>query len=148
MGQDVSQHRPEEWIVAFIGGDGPWWHFPLRRGFRHVLALRYISELKCWVLFEPAFEGIRVEAMSAARVNDLIAEVWRNEGRFLRVVAGEHVIRRPLFFCSCVTAMKRVLRVGGCALSPWQLYRYLLRNGAQPVFERGDDDGKSARTEL
>jgi hypothetical protein len=133
---ELINRAPDEWHIAFVDyGVNVWWHRFLRRGFRHCWAFTYQPALDCWVLFEVGFEGLDVRALSGKQIDRLIAEALEHDGKVLRFKGRRRIVKRPLLFASCVTALKRLLGVGGCALTPHGLYRQLLRAGAVRTFQ-------------
>lgn len=147
MGEPAKIADPAVWVVGFRGKHAGGWLRLFEPGYRHVFALHFCAEHHCWLLFDPSFNGLRVAALSRRELWDLLVECWLDGGRFVKFTAHERRISRPLLFVSCVTAVKRLLGIRGCALSPHQLYRYLLANGGEPVFT-GEEQWDSAASPL
>jgi hypothetical protein len=88
-----------------------------------------------WLLFEYAFEGIRLRVLSADQLDGLVAAVVQSGGRILRTRRRPgRLPRRPRLVFTCVTAMAHLLGYRFGAFSVRGFYRRLLRDGALPAF--------------
>jgi hypothetical protein len=130
--------RPEDanpWLIGFINRQLPWrWRIFTRAGFRHVFALRHDGANNAWVFTEWCTDRLYVQAVPPATALKLMA--WaRSDGALLAMeprTAGPPAFPcLPLF---CVTWVKHLLGLRRClAVTPFQLFRALLRRGARPV---------------
>ena len=129
----VEVPGPLVWYVVFC--DQPWlfwWQRALRRGFRHVFAFGYDGDRAAWLLVDPCASGLVVSALTADEVTAFIMAARTRNVRCLKVRRGD---RRsswpPLGPASCVTAIAKLVGAGGCALSPYGLWRRLRAAGAE-----------------
>lgn len=128
---------PPTWYVIF-GADpiGHWFDKLLHPGFKHVFAIGYVPDTKQWLIYDVALQRTRIATMSTAQVGGLIAWVTKN------AVAVEYTPRtsQPSLLHRlglwCVPAIKHLLGVRCVALTPYQLYWYLLRHGGKLVWEK------------
>lgn len=146
---------PAEWLVFFCGGGprGGWWDWFLRPGFRHVVAVRLVWELRAWVIFDPSRDrtDIRLVANGPA-ADEAIGRLMASATAVVRMTAlDERGMGAPVF--GCVAAIKALLGIRSCrALGPHGLYRQLLARGAEVIEvtrepigpERGSRDGSGA----
>jgi hypothetical protein len=124
---------PRLWLVFFGEAASPaWWRLLLKPGFRHVSAAAWYDEQQRWVWFNPTWRGTVIELYGPnefdARMGQLASDataVLRVRSRFGRggAPAASH----------CVGAIKGLLGVRSCALTPRQLFRHLLANEAEMV---------------
>ena len=110
-------------VVFHDRGAGFWpWLFG-RPGFRHCFVA--LNDGRAWVVLDPCSHGTKVEAEIAADYD--LAGFYRDCG--FTVLEGR-VTRQakpyPVWFFTCVEAVKRVLGVRGWWIwTPHQLYRHL-----------------------
>ena len=125
-----------EWFVAFVDARSAWYHRFLKRGFRHVFAFGYQPSAGRWLLYDLGFEGTNLRILRGAEVDALATTVANEGGRVLRAQVQDCFVGQPRLLASCVTAIAHLLGLPGCAVTPYALYRQLLRHGAQPAFVR------------
>ena len=106
----------------------------LKPGFRHCLAFSYDAVGERWVIVDPLFDGAFIRALPSSEVDAFIAH-YRIRGTILRCRVKRTQIKRPRLLLTCVSVITNLLGVATCAVTPYQLYRYLVRNGATPAFE-------------
>jgi len=114
-------------FVAFAGAGKRPWSWLLRPGFRHCFVM--LDDGRGWTTVEPLSSRIDVVRQPLAPSEDLPA-------RYLR--KGHLVLPAPLARperadwpqpLTCVAVVKRVLGLRApFVLTPWQLYRHLLRH--------------------
>lgn len=124
------------WFVAFVDTDCRlWWHRPLKPGFRHLLAFAPEGADQ-WVVYEPGFDGMQIHVLTRAQIVALTEDIKkRRGGTIVRAPVVGNAPQRPYVLATCVTAIKALLSVRCCAVTPWGLYRKLLAHGAVPAFE-------------
>lgn len=128
------------WYVGFQGdyeGRERAWHdiFTCPR-FRHVFAMGYDPELHVYVVYEPSVYGTQIEVLAAdERAVDILILHIAQTGCWLKVDPRQGRFLLGLWRFYCVPAVKHLLGVRSCALSPKGLYRHLVKQGAQPAFE-------------
>ncbi len=126
-GRGQESHRSSDALVVFCDGEKPAWVRLLRPGFRHVfVALR---DGPWWVTVDPLCQRMEVQVQPVAPDMDLAA--WfRAHGLTVVEAAIDRTGTRPAPVgpFTCVEAVKRVLGLRApLVLTPWQLYRRLLR---------------------
>lgn len=145
---DIKPHTTvQKWFVAFTSyrGRTPLYRRFLRRGFGHVFAF---TKLEGTVLMlDPQQGGVFIttipevtpESRKAGGQNLSVfitgLKAALPEVTILQVLAKRPSTRKHLsmFLPSCVTAIKSILCRQNWALTPFQLYKSLLKAGALPV---------------
>lgn len=131
-----------EWIVCFVPrapGHPPCWWQPLiahrPRWYQHCLLLRFDPVHKVWLVIDPSAN--RIEAAVMDRWDAMLAIAYVVEhGLALKIrEAPAKRSQIPAPFVYCVSVVKKVLRRGGRAVTPWQLACALRREGALPTFD-------------
>lgn len=129
-----------EWIVAFH--DSPahpeWWGRFTRSKYRHISLFTYTHG--AWLLIDPRLSMLDVRVMSKDEIDTYIAAINVTGGHFLRCTVGVVRCRLPFTLLYCVTVAKRLLGIRSNAITPKQLYDFLVRRGAVPVFEYDPED--------
>ena len=129
-----------EWIVAFH--DGPvhpeWWGRFTQDKFRHISLFTFTHG--AWVLIDPRLSMLDMRIMSKDEIDTYVASINVTGGHFLRCPVGVVRCRLPFSIFYCVTVAKRLLGIRSTAITPKQLYRFLVRRGAVPVFEYDPED--------
>lgn len=136
------------WYIGFTGDyDGQkrhWYDIFTRPGFRHVLALGYDPDLRAYVLYDPTHLGTTITIMTADdRAVDLLILHVKQTGAWLKVEPGRAQFLFGQWRLYCVPAIKHLIGSRSCALTPYGLYRDLVRAGAVPAFESENKNGKS-----
>lgn len=114
-------------LVIFTDDTTLWWLQPLKKGFRHcALALTHGGD---WLMVDPLSSGTAVQSLGVGDDYDL--QRWF-ESHGLTVVPTTVCTDAglmPLGFYSCVSEVKRILRLR-CPwiITPYQLYCYLSRH--------------------
>lgn len=118
------------WLVFFAQAQRPyWWSRFFKRGFNHVCAAAYYADRRHWVYFDPARPGTSIRLLTedewTAPYARLLATctIVRFKGRYDR--------RASPATWYCVGAIKSLLGIESRALTPYQLYRDLLRQGGE-----------------
>lgn len=121
------------WLVFF--GDTPrraWWANMLRPGFRHVWAACWYEDQQRWVYFNPALTGIEIGIFTEEEFPAKLGILLHHSTAVLRVASRYGRGATPAVPW-CVGSVKSLLGVRCAALTPWRLYRALLRRGAEVV---------------
>jgi hypothetical protein len=133
----INQHyfqieRP--WLV-FFRHRTPYrlMEYALPPGFRHVSAAGYFSAAERWVFFDPSTTATGIFVLEGVEADVLLGHWLDQAGGVLRVHS-----RRRRYYCpvvaSCTGAVKALLGIHApSALLPRQLYRHLVRHGAEVV---------------
>lgn len=126
------------WYVAFVdrmpGCGRNWWDVFTRPGFRHVLAWKWDASAERWVFVDPLWSGLQIDLLTPEEFAGVLA--WF--GGALTVVLAwdrEREGRAAPFFGWCAPVIAGLIGVRCPALTPWGLYRHLVRMGAAPAFE-------------
>jgi hypothetical protein len=140
--------KRRRWLVFFGEGCGPaWWKPFLRRGFCHVSAAAYFVEQERWVYVDAGFSGLAVEVHRPSEFEGRLAQLIRDSSVILRVPAAARRTMPPRGWW-CVGLVKALLGIHCRALLPYQLYRHLLRDGAEivevPVGQLSQAEDRSA----
>jgi hypothetical protein len=93
-------------------------------------AAYYVSEER-WVFYDPAFCGTRIEIFTHDEFAPVLGSMMER-ATVLRVASRFDRNSTPAAW-HCVGAIKALLGLRSCALSPSGLFRDLLRHGAEPV---------------
>lgn len=141
--------KPREWLIFFCDGRGGWWDLFLRPGYRHVVAVSLVWDLRAWLIFDPSRDRTEIRLVpDGPEANEKIGELMHAATAVLRMApVAERGMGAPIF--GCVAAVKALLGVRSCrALGPWGLYRQLLARGAEvvevPAREPEDSAGRSS----
>ena len=128
---------PPIWYVVF-GQDANPHLFDrfLHRGFRHVFAFGYLPGHDLWIIYDVKFSHTVMGVIEAGDAARLIGWI-RNSGRALEWKSRKTQTVRWRFGFWCVPAIKHLLGLRCVALTPWQLYRWMLKNGAKEVWNDG-----------
>lgn len=134
------------WYIGFTGdyeGRGRhWYDIFTKPGFRHVLALGYDPDLSAYVLYDPTHAGTTITILSADdRAVDLLILHVKETGCWLKVNPGGNRFLFGQWRFYCVPAIKHLVGLKSCALSPHGLYRDLVKAGAVPAFSSETNDG-------
>lgn len=121
------------WLVFFCEAEGaPWWSRFLAPGFRHVMAAAWFDDQQRWVLIDPTRRGTVVLIYRQDQFGGRFQQLMDSSSVVLRVIARRSRTTTP-FGWWCTGAVKALMGIRCRALSPKQLCRHLLRNGAEPV---------------
>lgn len=120
------------WQVAFLDeGRYVWWQRFLKRGFSHCLAFAWDAEAERWLIVNPGFDGGLVRAVSREKFTGVLAALRLMGATIVRARRGEGGPMRPKLLLTCVSVITVLLALERCcALTPYALYRHLLRRGA------------------
>lgn len=135
------------WYIGFAGDhEGrarQWYDFLSRPKFRHVLALGYDPDLHAYVCYDPTQYGTTIDIMAADdRAVDLLILHIKNHGCWLKVNPARAAFLFGQWRFYCVPAIKHLIGFKSCALTPYALYRDLVRAGAEPAFGSEIEHGK------
>lgn len=127
----------DTWYVSFVelvSGDAPLplWRHLCRPLFRHCFALGYCPVARQWVVVDPLSHGLLVMLPSFREVDAIVAGIRLSRGRSLAMKVGDCGRRRRRGPFYCVQVMKYLLGMQSSAITPYQLYRAMLRRGAKP----------------
>jgi hypothetical protein len=134
-----------DWFVAFTPARPRWYTLLCRPGFRHCLAFRFDREHGTWLWAELHLTGFRLDPLHGYELDARLAVLRAGGATILRyrVPAGAEGRAPRLLYC--VPFVSHLLGLRGSALSPYGLYRRLLRAGAVPAFEQRQQDGQGVQ---
>lgn len=120
------------WYVVFLPRSGNarrWWLAGLKDGFAHVVMLR--GTIGGTMKVEPQAWGMTVTE-TALHVQDAVQCIIPHATAILQVTTDCNRVPldfQPRFILHCVSVAKAImaLRGGRWAVTPWGLYRYLMR---------------------
>ena len=131
-------------LLVFSGRTGVPWLRWLRPGFRHCFVA--LDDGREWLTVDPLLHRLEVRASGLPRDFDLADAYRRMDLAVLEIVPAAVPLRRaPFGLFTCVETAKRLLGIRArTVLTPWQLYRHLLRRppGAAPR-QRGERAARS-----
>lgn len=111
-----------------------WYHVFTQPGWRHCFCFGCTPD-GIWIVYDPLSARAQIGATDGETMERFV-RAWKAQGtKFLRFAGNRtHLFARlrPIY---CVTCVKHVLGIRGFALTPRQLYRLLVRQGAEPAFE-------------
>jgi hypothetical protein len=125
----------DERVYLLFFGDTPrraWWANFLRPGFRHIAAMSYHADAERWVYVDPALRWTVIRILTQEPAGRQIAVLLEQSTAVLRMASRPGRGGAPAFPW-CVGQIKALIGVRTWALTPWQLYRSLIRRGAEHV---------------
>lgn len=132
------------WNVFFSDGDHPGlWRHLTRPGFRHVEAAAYFADQDRWVFVLPARLRLGVFVLRPEEAEGLYSMLWTRAAAVLRVEGSNDRWAMPIG-AGCVGTVKALLGVRSRAFSPYQLFRHLLREGAEILHGQDVDTAAAA----
>lgn len=122
------------WFVGFtdfgIAEGAPRWHrLFTSKGFRHVLLVGFDVRAERWVVVDSMCGTLRVEIMTGPQVDYFLWYVAEHGQLLHWQVEQPGPWWRPTL--TCVSLAKHALGLRCMALTPRQLYRWLLKHGAK-----------------
>ena len=107
-------------VVFHDKGAGFWPRLFGRPGFRHCFVA--LNDGRAWTVIDPGSRGTHVAADSPASYD--LAGYYRGQGfTVLETIVSQGVAHYPVWFFTCVEAVKRVIGLRGWWLwTPYQLY--------------------------
>ena len=113
-----------EWTLAFYDPTPAlWWMRFTKKGFGHVSAYRRFEDH--WLYLDPTSYGLIACAIDS---RDDLDALFRADGATLLTVKARPCRmgfwRPPIY---CVSQIRYLVGVNTLAVTPWQLYRHLLR---------------------
>lgn len=130
---EFERPLPRLWLVFFLESPGAaWWGKIFRRGFRHVSAACWYDDQQRWVYYNPTRKGTVIELYGYREFDVRLGELMATSGAIVRFASRHDRGCTPATW-HCVGAIKALLGISGCALSPWQLFCHLRSLGAETV---------------
>lgn len=122
-----------EWLVFFR--DRPqrgWWDIGTHPGWRHVSAAAWFPMAQAWIFYDPTMKATAIVALQEPHSGRLMQQWVDDATAIVRFKSRAERGIAPAFF-GCVAAVKALLGLRSCALSPRALHRHLLACGAEDV---------------
>ena len=125
----------KEWMIFFY--DPPqeeWYHVFRRKGMAHCGAFYFDPNKNTWIMIEHIHKRLDVSLLQGEELNRVIYHILSNNGVILRTKRFKHKSR--LFQAawlrehSCVTIIMRLIGINRLIITPFQLYKYLVKNGS------------------
>jgi hypothetical protein len=127
--------EPDYWNICFHPSEH--WATRLLIGrFQHVSAFTYVPGFRAWVIYDAQWSGLRLSFFSHQTAMATFIRYTRGCTvlKFTRMSEQIGPLSRfGIFFC--VPAIKHLLGVSCFAVTPDGLYRHLIANGAEIVFD-------------
>ncbi len=131
--------EPPTWYVVF-GQDSRafWLDKILHPGFRHVMVFGWVPGRNLWLVYDVSLGRTTVGVVGKAEIEQWIG--WARTRGHVLAWRNKRVRREVRWRAGfwCVPAIKHLLGLRCVALTPRQLYRWMLRNGAERVWQDGD----------
>lgn len=121
------------WFVAFVPAKAAWYHRLLKPGWQHVYAFAPLGP-DAWVVMDLLWTHLEVAIVPGPAIDRMIAGAAMH-GSILKVPTAPKRVRFRVL-PTCVTFVKHLVGDTSWAVTPWQLYRSLRRNGAERAFYR------------
>ncbi len=127
--------NPEVWVIVF--NDRLRWDFWTlftwhRKHFDHCSAMRYHRGLGGWISVDWSSYGLNIRHMTDTEVTNIFATCSAKNIPMLKYVAKKYN-KKPIFGYSCVTCVKHLLGFDSLAITPYQLYCALKKDGAKEI---------------
>lgn len=123
----VYNRTEEKALVVFSGETDLAYLKLLRPGFRHCFVVLHTPGR--WLSIDPLSHMTRIDLMDFPGEFDMAA-LLRREGLCVveTTLREAPLLPAPPMLCTCVEMVKRILGIHRWTIvTPWQLYRYLLR---------------------
>lgn len=132
----MAETITQDWLVAFTSLDDPppYTHL-LKPGFHHVTLLGYHPKTGDWTFLNWTSDSFELTRMSWDQATAAIAILGERDGTLVRLrrpLEETGLLRIRVPFLYCVEVAKHILGVDSFwCVTPYQLYRELVRSGAQ-----------------
>lgn len=112
-------------LVVFHGNGCHWLDCLLEPGFRHVF-VAILTENGYWIELDGRAGVMYTEVMTGADF-DLKSHYEELGHTVVETEQSTHPRSRPLEFTNCVGLVKAVLGIKSWAITPFQLYKYMIK---------------------
>jgi len=126
------------WFVAFVPANAAWYHRFLKPGWQHVFAFAPL-ETDRWLMFDVLWTHTEVAIVTGPLMDRMLTRP-ATQGSILKVQTVPRKVRFRLL-PTCVTFVAHLVGDTSGAITPWQLYKSLKRNGAVRAFYRSEANG-------
>ena len=127
---------PKEWLIYFY--DPPheeWYHIFRRKNMAHCGMLGFDVKQQKWIAIEHIHKRLDIKILDGVDVAKVFDFVKAMNGKFIKAKLFRQKFR--LFQAawlrehSCVTTVMRVLGINKLIITPYQLYKYLKKQGCE-----------------
>ena len=127
---------PKEWLVFFYDPPNHEWYHRFRKdGMAHCGIIGYYPKKDKWLVVEHIHRRLDLNIIEGEELDRMLSHVIQHKGRILKCKTFRHKWR--LFQAawlrehSCVTVVMRVLGINRLIITPYQLYKYLKKQGCE-----------------
>lgn len=127
---------PKEWLVFFYDPPNHEWYHRFRKdGMAHCGIIGYYPKKDKWLAVEHIHRRLDLNIIEGEELDRMLSHVLQHKGRILKCKTFRHKWR--LFQAawlrehSCVTVVMRVLGINRLIITPYQLYKYLKKQGCE-----------------
>jgi len=125
----------KEWLVFFYDPPNEEWYHRFRtKGMAHCGAVYYDPHKDKWCVIEHIHKKIDVRILDGSELDRIFSYVLNHNGTILKCKKFRHKWRlfQAAWFRehSCVTIVMRLIGINRLIITPFQLYKYLVRNGS------------------
>ena len=127
---------PKEWLVFFYDPPNHEWYHRFRKdGMAHCGIIGYYPKKDKWLAVEHIHRRLDLNIIEGEELDRMLSHVIQHKGRILKCKTFRHKWR--LFQAawlrehSCVTIVMRVLGINRLIITPYQLYKYLKKQGCE-----------------
>ena len=127
---------PKEWLVFFYDPPNHEWYHRFRKdGMAHCGIIGYYPKKDKWLAVEHIHRRLDLNIIEGEELDKMLSHVLEHKGRILKCKTFRHKWR--LFQAawlrehSCVTVVMRVLGINRLIITPYQLYKYLKKQGCE-----------------
>lgn len=125
-----------EWIVIFADrppGNRRWWHWFTCKGFAHVCATTYDPLHGLWLFVDWNMYNLEPKVLGEAEA-DILFSLMYEGATFLRYTSHRPKRATTRSVCLyCVSMIKHLLGVKSFAVTPYQLFCALKKNGGEVI---------------
>lgn len=127
---------PKEWLVFFYDPPNHEWYHRFRKdGMAHCGIIGYYPKKDKWLAVEHIHRRLDLNIIEGKELDRMLSHVIQHKGRILKCKTFRHKWR--LFQAawlrehSCVTVVMRILGINRLIITPYQLYKYLKKQGCE-----------------
>jgi len=124
-------------IMDSFSGYTPWWRWWMEKfgtRFSHVAGFWFDRENQCWLMIDWPNDGTRIGIIDPGDFDSYIAALTAVGSKFLMYRPSRTPNAVP-HWNLCTSGAAHFANIRHWGLTPDNLYRALLRNGAEPSFE-------------
>lgn len=136
----LPEKKPSDfWFVAFAGNNvHGWWRLFTRKKpkYQHCIAYRYDTKSKVWLYVEWSKNRLKITPYTRWEFTPVIgwmlenAEIWKITSQKRRR-SNFHMYIPAIWPVTCVVAIQHLIGLKGLILTPYQLRKHLMLNGAE-----------------